>query len=76
MRALADDPQLTALEKKLDRGFAETRTQIISTERTLRGEILSVRTDARADFRTLLAVVVAMSVTTVLAVVGVLLAHL
>jgi hypothetical protein len=87
MQAQAEDPQITTLEKKLERGFAETRAQIASTEHALRreiastgselrGEIISVRTDARADFRSLLGVVVAMWVTTILAIVGVLLANL
>jgi hypothetical protein len=66
---------------RMDRGFAETRAQIVSSERALRGEITglrgevtaeisSVRGDARSDFRTLVGVVVAMWVATVLAVVG------
>jgi hypothetical protein len=76
MQAQADHPQRTALEEKIDHGFAHMLAQITATERALRGEIVSVRTDARADFRTLLTVVVAMWVTTILAVVGVLLTHL
>jgi hypothetical protein len=66
---LSDEQQIASLEKKIDLGFAETREQIVASERALRGE-------ARADFRTLIAVVVAMWTATVLAIVGVLLAHL
>jgi hypothetical protein len=50
--------------------------KILCNERRLRGEIIAARTDARADFRTLLGVVFAMWTATVLAVVGVLVAHL
>ena len=71
----------------MDRGFEEMRSQIVSSERALRGEISglrseltgeisSVRGDARSDFRTLIAVVVAMWVATVLTVVGNLPIHL
>ncbi len=71
----------------VDRGFAEVRSQIVSSERALRGEITAlrgevaaeiaaVRSDGRSDFRTLIGVVVAMWVATVLAVVGGLPIHL
>jgi hypothetical protein len=75
MQALSDEEQI-ALEKKIDRGFAEVRAQIASTESNLRSEIVAVRTDARADFRTLIAVVVAMWCATILAFVGALVANL
>ena len=61
---------------KVDRGFVRMQTQILSSERELRGEIIAARSDARADFRTLIAVVVAMWTATVLAVVGILMAHI
>jgi len=54
---------------KVDRGFAETRAQIVSSEQ-------AVRSDARADFRTLIAVVFSLWAATVLAVVGVLVSQL
>lgn len=68
---------MDALEKKIDEGFAEmrsdftvVRSEIVSAERGLRGEIAAVRDEARSDFRTLIGVVVAMWVATVLAVAG------
>jgi hypothetical protein len=71
------------VEKKIDDGFAEIRkdsgevcTVIVSTERALRSEIVAARSGARADFRTLIGVVFAMWTATVLAVIGVLVAHL
>jgi hypothetical protein len=82
--------RIEALEKKIDEGFAEMRTQIVASERALRteiisvrgevhavrGEVHSVRSDARSDFRTLIAVVVAIWVATLLSVVGLLASHL
>jgi hypothetical protein len=98
MQALSDEQHIAAieakvdrLEKKIDAGFSEmraesaaVRTQIVSTERTLRTEIVAVgsnardesaaaRSDARADLRTLLAVVVSLWAATVLTVLA---AHL
>jgi hypothetical protein len=75
------------IEAKIDRGFAETRTQIVASERSLQGqivaseralraEITAARSDARADFRTLIAVTLALWTATVLAVVGALAGHL
>jgi hypothetical protein len=90
MQALSDDQHVAAieakvdrLEKKIDKGFAEmradsveVRAQIVSTERALRTEIVAVRSDGRADFRTLIGVVFAMWTATMLGVIGVLLGHL
>ena len=83
MEGLADKQRMDTLEKKMDegfarvdRGFAEMRAQIQSSERALRGEIAEVRSDARSDFRTLIGVVVAMWVATMLAVAGHLPIHL
>jgi hypothetical protein len=83
MQALHDDERVDVLEKKIDKGFAETRADsgelramILSSERGLRGEIIAARSDARADFRTLISVVFALWAATALAVVGVLAAHL
>jgi hypothetical protein len=87
MQALSDDQHLAAieakvdkLEKKIDSGFAEMRAdsiamreQIASSERSLRTEIVAVRNDGRADFRTLVAVVVSLWAATVLTVLA---AHL
>jgi hypothetical protein len=87
MQALSDDQEIEALGRKIDEGFAEMRreftavraeigTRALSSERGLRGEIVAARSEARAGFRTLIAVVFAMWVATVLAVIGVLAAHL
>ncbi|HVV90456.1 MAG TPA: hypothetical protein VHB53_08180 [Solirubrobacterales bacterium] len=62
--------------EKVDEGFAEMRIQIVSSERALRSEIIAARNDARADFRTLIGVVLAMWTATVLGVVGILATHL
>jgi hypothetical protein len=82
MQALSDEQQMDRLEKKVDKGFVEMRGQILASERVLRseitsvrGEVTSARSDARQDFRTLLAVVFGMWTTTVLAVIGILLNH-
>jgi hypothetical protein len=78
MQAAADE-KIDVLEQKMDKGFADARTDsttlqttILSGERALREEILAVRNDARADFRTMLAVVFGMWTTTALVVIGVL----
>jgi hypothetical protein len=79
MEASSDGQRIDSLEKKIDEGFAELRTQIVDSERALRGEIASlrgevhgVRADGRSDFRTLLAIWAA----TLLAVVGLLASHI
>jgi hypothetical protein len=72
MQALSDEQQIDRLEKKVDKGFAEMRAQIVSSERGLRTEIVAARSDARADFRTLIGLVVAMWSATVLGVVAIL----
>ena len=90
MQALSDEQHIAAVEAKVDKldekidaGFAEmradslaVRAQIVSTERALRTEILAVRSDGRADFRTGIAVVVGMWTATILAMVGVVVGHL
>ena len=80
MHALSDDQRIEALEKKIDDGFAEmrsefrtVRTEIKASERDLRTEIISARSDARGDFRTLVALVVSLWAATVLTVLA---AHL
>jgi hypothetical protein len=95
MQALSDDQRIEALEKKIDDGFAEMRTEfgtvrtevrteikasekelrneIKGSERELRAEIISARSDARGDFRTLVALVVSLWAATVLTVLA---AHL
>jgi hypothetical protein len=86
MQALPDDQEVEVLERKIDEGFDEMRrefntvrteigTRALSSERGLRSEIVAARSEARADFRTLIAVVFAMWVATV-ATLGVLAAHI
>jgi hypothetical protein len=82
MQALSDEQKVESLEKKIDKGFAEMRAQITSSERTLRGEINGVRgeiagarSEARSDFRTLIALTFGLWGTTILCFVGVLLQH-
>jgi hypothetical protein len=86
MQALSDDQHIDVLEKKMDKGFAEVRAdirrgseelraQITSSERGLRTEIVAARSDARADFRTLITVVIAMWTATLLGVVALLVNH-
>ena len=77
------DEGFARIDAKMDRGFAEMRTQVLSSERALRdeingvrGEVAGVRGDARSDFRTVIGVVIAMWVTTVLAIIGHLPIHL
>jgi hypothetical protein len=72
------------LEEKIDAGFGEMRralkgterelrAEIKGSERELRAEIIAARTDARSDFRTLVALVVSLWAATVLTVLA---AHL
>lgn len=89
MQALSDEQHIAAIGAKVDRlekkvddgfadvktGFAEMRTQIVASERGLRTEILAVRSEGRSDFRTLIAVVVALWTATILAMVGVIVSH-
>ena len=58
---------------KVDAGFAEMRRTIEASEARLRTEIISARSDARSDFRTLVALVVSLWAATVLTVLA---AHL
>jgi hypothetical protein len=60
---------------KVDDGFASMAEKIVASERALRSEIGAARSDARADFRTLIAVVFSLWAATVLTVVGVVVAQ-
>jgi hypothetical protein len=84
MQALYEDQRIESLERKIDDGFAEMRsefrtvrnelrTEIKASERELRAEIISARSDARGDFRTLVTLVVSLWGATVLTVLA---AHL
>jgi hypothetical protein len=56
MQGLSDEQQMERLERKVDEGFARLGTEIEESTRDLRAEILSARSDARDDFRTLVAI--------------------
>lgn len=78
MQALNDEQHIAAVEAKVDRlegkvddGFVRMEAKIDRSTKELRGEIVAARSDARSDFRTLIAVTFAMWVTTILCVVGV-----
>jgi len=80
MQALSDGQHIAAVEAKVDRleskvddGFARLETKLEGSTGALRAEILAARSDARSDFRTIIAVTFGMWVTTILCVVGVLL---
>jgi hypothetical protein len=82
MQGLPDEQRMDALEEKIDHGFAEmrsefkvVRSEILSAERGLRSEIISARSDARADFRTSVALVFGLWGAAVLAVVALVLNH-
>ena len=89
MQALSDSQHIAAIEAKVDKlekkiddgfakvedGFASIGEQIVASERALRSEISTARSDARADFLTLIALVFSLWTATVLAVVGVLVAQ-
>jgi molecular chaperone GrpE (heat shock protein) len=47
MQALSDEQRLASLEKKIDDGFAEMRTEF----RAVRGELNDVRTEIHAEFK-------------------------
>jgi hypothetical protein len=76
MQALSDEQQMDRLEKTVDRletkmdgGFAAVRTE-------LRAETEGVRNESRADFRTLVGVLLAMYVTMIFGFAGILAAIL
>jgi hypothetical protein len=47
VQALSDEQRLPSLEKKIDEGFAEMRTEF----RAVRGELNDVRTEMHAEFK-------------------------
>jgi phage tail tape-measure protein len=47
MQALSDDQRIASLEKKIDDGFAEMRTEF----RAVRGELNDVGTEMRSEFK-------------------------
>jgi hypothetical protein len=65
MRVLWDERRIERLEKKVDDGFASAQR-----------EFTAVRSEARADFRLLLGVLLAMFMTMILGFAGILIQHL
>ena len=47
MQALSDDQRIASLEKKIDDGFAEMRTEF----RAVRGELNDVRSEMQTEFK-------------------------
>jgi len=64
MQALSDEQQMERLEKKVDEGFAE-----------IRSEVMAARSDARGDFRLLLGILLPMYLTIILGFAAILLQH-
>jgi hypothetical protein len=75
MQALSDDQQIERLEGRMDRleqkvedGFAETRKEI-------KAEVAAARSEARADYRTLLGAQLTTVVAVILGFAGIILQH-
>jgi hypothetical protein len=64
MQALSDEQQLERLERKVDEGFAE-----------MRSEFKAVRAEARADFRLIIGILLPMYLTIILGFAALLLQH-
>jgi hypothetical protein len=80
VQALNDDQHIAAVEAKVDRlerkvddGFGRLERKIEESTREMRTEVLSARSDARSDFRTLITVCISLWAATVLTVLA---AHL
>jgi nitrate reductase NapE component len=75
MEARNDDQRIAVLEKKIDDGFAEMRSEFKAVRTEIGNEVNAARGEARADFRTMMALVFGLWATTALAVVGILIGH-
>jgi hypothetical protein len=69
------DERMDALEQKVDDGFAEMRTEFKAVRTEFSTAIGEVRSEARADFRTLIAVMLSMSVAMILGFAGIILSQ-
>jgi hypothetical protein len=83
MQALGDEQQVERLERKVDEGFAEMRAgfeavaeEFKAVRREIRSEVLEARSDARADFRTLIAVNLTMLTAVIFGFAGIVIAML
>jgi hypothetical protein len=82
MQALSDDQHIAAIEakvdkldKKIDDGFAEMRSEFKNVRTEMRGEVMAARSEARADFRLLIGILLPMYLTIVLGFAALLLQH-
>ncbi len=73
MQAQSDEQRIDTLERKVDEGFAkvdegfaEMRREFKDVRADMRQEINMVRSEARADFRTLIAILLPMYLTIIL----------
>lgn len=82
MQALSDGQHIAAieakvdrLEKKIDDGFAEIRTEFKNVRTEMREEVRAARGEARSDFRLLIGVLLPMYLTIILGFAALLLQH-
>jgi len=75
MSTAGDGQRIAVLEEKIDKGFAEMRSEFKEVRSEIRIEVNAARSEARADFRTMLGLVFALWATTALSVVAILLGH-
>ncbi len=75
MQALSDEQQIDRLEKKVDRLATKMDEGFTAVRSELRTETAEVRSESRADFRTLVGVLLAMYVTMILGFAAILLQH-
>ncbi|HTR76292.1 MAG TPA: hypothetical protein VMH33_13640 [Solirubrobacterales bacterium] len=68
MQALSDEQQMDRIEQRIDR----LEVRIDGFEARVAGEFAAVRSEARADFRTLIGVLLAMFMTMILGFAGIL----
>jgi hypothetical protein len=83
MQALGDEQQVERLERKVDEGFAEMRAgfetvaeEFKAVRREIRSEVMEARSDARADFRTLIGVNLTMLTAVIFGFAGIVIAML
>ena len=82
MQALSDGQHIAAieakvdkLEKKIDDGFAEMRTEFKNVRTEMREEVTAARSEARVDFRLLIGILLPMYLTIILGFAALLLRH-
>jgi outer membrane murein-binding lipoprotein Lpp len=82
MQALSDGQHIAAIEAKVDKletkiddGFAQMRTEFKNVRTEMREEVTAARTEARADFRLLIGILLPMYLTIILGFAALLLQH-